>query len=162
MHFATTALGLLASAAAASAASVTFVNTDGLSRSVIFTPSPGSDNIETLAIDNFQNKTVQFPDSWEGNFFAHQKGQDAKPGMLGEVRFGGWNGLTYFDVSAIVNPDDKENIKQMWPANKKSPTSGCHKFPCNDAYYLPDDVQTKVTDEVDLKCSLGTGTSPLI
>lgn len=75
--------------------------------------------------------------------------------MLGEVCFNSWGGISFFDVSAIVNPNDKNNVKQLWPASAATPVSGCTTFPCNDAYYLPDDIQTKGTNEDDLVCTLG-------
>jgi hypothetical protein len=75
--------------------------------------------------------------------------------MLGEVAFNGWNGLTYFDISAIVNPNDHEGVAEMWPAQGLKPTSGCQLFPCPNAYYLWDDVQTKTTPETEIITTLG-------
>ncbi len=56
-------------------------------------------------------------------------------------------GLTYFDVSAIVNPSDLEGVKELYPASEKEAKekvsmSGCSLFPCATVYYHPDDVQT--------------------
>lgn len=157
MHFATAAMALVASAAVSSAASVTFWTLDNTERTIYFTPNPESAQLESIVVNSSENKTVTFPDSWVGNYYAVADGQDNLPGMLGEVQFGGWNGLTYFDVSAIVTPGDHDNVKQMWPASSLTPMSGCEVFPCNNAYYLPDDVQTKTTEEVDLWQSLGSG-----
>jgi hypothetical protein len=81
--------------------------------------------------------------------------------MLGEVSLNSWNGLTYFDVSAIVDPSDHDNVKQMWPVKSQTPMSGCEVFPCNNAYWLPDDVQTKATSETDLMTTLGSGSTGL-
>jgi len=62
-------------------------------------------------------------------------------------------------VSAIVDANDHGNVKQMWPKSSQSPMSGCVVFPCNNAYYLPDDVQTKVTTERHLISTLGSGST---
>lgn len=159
MQFATSVLALVASAAVSSAASVTFWTLDNAERTIYFTPHPGSANLDSVVVSAAENKVVTFPDNWGGNYYAVAAGEANVPGMLGEVLFGGWNGLTYFDVSAIVTPGDHNNVKQMWPAGSKTPMSGCEVFPCNNAYYLPDDVQTKVTHEVDLWQSLGSGTT---
>ncbi|KAK9443699.1 DNase1 protein [Metarhizium brunneum] len=161
MRFATSALALIASAAAASAASVTFWTLDDLVRTIYFTPNPGFPEVAPVTCNNQQKTVVNFPDQWIGNYYAVQKGQKNAPGMLGEVNFGAWGGMTYFDVSAIVDPNDQNNVKQMYPASGKSPMSGCPVFPCNNAYYLPDDVQTKVTHESDLVTTLGAGFTDL-
>ncbi|OAQ57240.1 DNase1 protein [Pochonia chlamydosporia 170] len=161
MHFATSALAFVASGAAASAASVTFWTLDHATRTVYFTPSFGSSKLDSVVVSNAEKKVVHFPDNWTGNFYAVQEGQNNVPGMLGEVNFNAWNGLTYFDVSAIVNPSDHNNVKQMWPASAESPMSGCEVFPCNNAYYLPNDVQTKATKETHIITSLGSGSTGL-
>ncbi|KAF5545208.1 DNase1 [Fusarium phyllophilum] len=160
MKFATTLIGLVASATYAAAASVTFVTLDDKERTIIFTPDPGYEGPESVTVSSAKEVTVDFPDKYIGNFYAVQKGKADTPGMLGEVTFGGWNGKTYFDVSAIVDPNDKDNVKQMWPKSAATPMSGCETFPCDNCYWLPDDVQTKVTDEVDLITTLGDGASP--
>ncbi|KAH7318481.1 DNase1 protein [Stachybotrys elegans] len=159
MKFSTSAMALVASAAASRAASVTFWTLDNVERTLYFTPNPESSAIEPVTVNNQQNSTVQFPDTWVGNWYAVQSGANNVPGMLGEVQFGGWNGLTYFDVSAIVDPNDHDNVKQMWPAVAQTPMSGCEVFPCNNVYWLPDDVQTKTTTETDLWTTLGSGST---
>lgn len=146
----------LAAATLAVANTVTFVSQDSTSRTVIFTPSPPHAAIPELLVQGNGEAEASFPDGWIGNWFAvSEDAADSQPGMLGEVAFQGWGGMTYFDVSAIVGPGDHVGVKEMWPKEAKSPVSGCAVFPCNDAYYLPDDVQTKVTTEVDLVCTLG-------
>jgi hypothetical protein len=161
MQFTQTLMALLASAAVSSAASVTFMTLDSVERTIYFTPNPGSGNMDPVVVGGGETKTIQFDGSWAGNYYAVQAGQPNIPGMLGEVQFNGWNGMTYFDVSAIVTPGDHDNVKQMWPASGNAPMSGCEVFPCDNAYYLPDDVQTKVTTEVDLFQSLGSGSTGL-
>ena len=142
---------------AAYAASMTFWTLDELQRTVHFTANFGYAHPAPVEVNNQQNVTVAFEDGFGGNFYAVQAGQQNIPGMLGEVSFSGWAGLTYFDVSAIVAPNDTNNIKQIWPTKSGWPISGCETFPCNNCYRLPDDNQTKTTLELDLISTLGTG-----
>ncbi|KAM0559788.1 hypothetical protein ACHAPJ_004312 [Fusarium lateritium] len=160
MKFSTAFFGLVASAAYAAAGTVTFVTLDDKERTIVFTPDPGYEGPESVTVSSAKEVTVEFPDEYIGNFYAVQKGAKDTPGMLGEVTFGGYLGKTYFDVSAIVNPNDKDNVKQMWPKSSHSPMSGCEVFPCNNCYWAADDVQTKVTEELHLITTLGSGASP--
>jgi len=154
-----TSLGLfLLGAGAALANTVTFKSLDETSRKIIFTPNAGLAAIASVEVPGGQDVKVDFPQGWIGNWYSVSEGAQDVPGMLGEVAFNGWNGVTFFDVSAIVNPNDHNGVKKMYPANDPTPTSGCDKFPCNNAYYVWDDVQTKATQETDLVCTLGDGT----
>ncbi|KAF6787096.1 DNase1 protein [Colletotrichum musicola] len=152
-----TFLALFGSAALAAATnSITFKSLDDDSRTVYFVPSIGHEEIEKLKLDGHAATKVEFPQGWIGNWFSVTEGAEVKPGMLGEVTFNGWNGMTYFDVSAIVNPGDHAGVKMMYPLESKTPTSGCDNYPCPDkAYYQWDDVQTRVTDETELVCTFG-------
>ncbi|EGX94929.1 hypothetical protein CCM_03201 [Cordyceps militaris CM01] len=162
MHFTQTLFGLAAAAAAAQAANtVTFWTLDDIERTVYFTASPGSPDLAPVVVSNKEKTTVTFPDKYIGNYYAVQKGQENKPGMLGEVAFNGWNGMTYYDVSAIVTPSDHNNVKQMWPVNEAGPMSGCETFPCDNAYWVHDDIQTKVTHSTELMTTLGSGSTGL-
>lgn len=157
MYFATTFLALCASAAVASAGSVTFKTLDHVQRTVYFTANDGGAAPDAVNVTNAEDTTVSFPDGFIGNFYAIEDGKTNTPGMLGEVNFAGWLGLTYFDVSAIVDPSDHNNVKQMYPAKAKWPVSGCEVFPCDNCYILPDDVQTKTTFEDHIITTLGEG-----
>ncbi|UNI18844.1 hypothetical protein JDV02_005088 [Purpureocillium takamizusanense] len=163
MHFAASALALAATAAVANAAGVTFWTLDDKTRTIYFTANEGSGSaaIQPVTVSNAKKTRVEFPDTWVGNYYAVQDGAENKPGMLGEINFGSWGGLTYFDVSAIVDPKDHDNVKQIWPASSQAPMSGCDIFPCNNAYYLPDDIQTKTTKENELISTLGSGSTGL-
>ncbi|KJZ75020.1 hypothetical protein HIM_05506 [Hirsutella minnesotensis 3608] len=161
MQFTSSIMALSAFVAASQAASVTFWTLDNAQRTIYFVPNPGSPDMSPQVVGNHENTTVNFADNWVGNFYAVPDGQDNKPGMLGEVQFSGWLGKTYFDVSAIVDGNDHNNVKQMWPKNGQKPMSGCEVFPCNNCYWLSDDHQTKVTDETDLMTTLGSGTTGL-
>jgi len=161
MHFTASVLALAGSAALSNAASITFWTLDDVQRTIYFTSNENSHIMDPVTVSNAEQTTVQFPDEYVGNFYAVADGQENKPGMLGEVKFSGWGGSTYFDVSAIIDPNDKTNVKQMYPADSQSPMSGCEVFPCNNAYYLPDDIQTKVTEENHLITTLGEGSTGL-
>ena len=148
---------LVALAALAAANSVTFQSQDDTNRRIIFTPSAGLPGIPSAWVGPYQTVRVEFPHGWIGNWYAVSQGRPDIPGMLGEVTFQGWNDITYFDVSAIVNPGDHEGVQELYPAGRNEPVSGCKNWPCNNAYYMPDDIQTKTTYETDLVCTLGRG-----
>lgn len=156
-------LAALAFAAAtlASANTVTFQNQDDTTRTVVITPSDGSEQMDSVEVKGHGEAKVNFPHGWIGNAYAVSEGNNDTPGMLAEVTFQGWNDLTYFDVSAIVDPNDHDGVKMMYPVTEsdkatQSSFSGCKVFPCNTAYYAPDDIQTASTTEVDLIVTLGT------
>ncbi|KAI0380811.1 hypothetical protein F5Y04DRAFT_92274 [Hypomontagnella monticulosa] len=161
MRFFTQIAAFAATAATlVSANSMTFVNQDGTTRHITFTPSAGHAAINAITIKGNGQQKVSFPQGWIGNAYSTNEGAPNVPGMLAEVTFNGWNGLTYFDVSAIVNPNDHNGVKQMYPASQlktkiKSVVSGCLVFPCNTAYYAPNDIQTVTTKETDLIVTLG-------
>lgn len=150
------ALTLAALAAIATANTVDMVSQDNKSRQVHFVPQEGSPEIPSMTLSGGETKTATFPDGWIGNWYCVIDGEeDTGNGMLGEVRWNGDSGLTYFDVSAIVNPDDHHNVKELYPKSSKEPLSGCQTFPCSNAYNEPDDIQTKSTPETELECLIG-------
>lgn len=161
MQFTTSILALLGSAALVSANTVTFWTLDDVKRTIYFTANENAHILEPVTVDGSEKKDVEFPQGFVGNFYAIADGQDNKPGMLGEIMFQGDGGKTYFDVSAIIDANDKNGVKQMYPAESQSPMSGCEVFPCNNAYYLSDDVQTKVTEETHIITTLGEGSTGL-
>lgn len=148
---------LLAAAASAVVAEnkIIFKSIDDLDRTVYFTPNAGLEDIKPVEVPAGAIVNVTIPHRWIGNYYSVTDGKPNKPGMLGEVAFNGWNDLTYFDVSAIVDASDHEGVAEMWPAKDCKPTSGCQLYPCANAYYLWDDVQTKVTHETELVTTLG-------
>ncbi|KAM3459498.1 hypothetical protein NHJ6243_006857 [Beauveria neobassiana] len=163
MHFSKTLIGLAASSAAVSAASVRFWTLDNIERTIYFVPSRGSPEMDPVTVNNNEKTKVKFDDGFTGMFYAVPKGAEKKDGIIGEVRFGGDEGKTFFDVSAIDHPEDHDNIKQMYPVDEdgnaltEGPMSGCVVHPCDNVYKLPDDVQTKVTKSADLMTTLGSG-----
>ncbi|KAK6065709.1 DNase1 protein [Seiridium cupressi] len=156
-----TAMIAAASAVVSATNTVTFVSQDSKDRKIIFTPSIGNSEIASIEVSGGATETVTFPTGWIGNWYAVCDGSSNTNGMLGEVTFQGWNDITYFDVSAIVNANDFDGVHEMWPASQDSEStktlmSGCAVFPCNTAYYLPDDVQTVTTTDTALYCTLGS------
>jgi hypothetical protein len=147
--------GAFALASLAAANTVDMVSQDSVDRTIIFTPQIGSSEIPSVELKGGETKTVSFPQGWIGNWYTVAAGEANVPGMLGEVRWDGFGGNHFFDVSAIVQPDDHHNVKIMYPKNAKTPTSGCQTFPCANAYNLPDDIQTKSTTESELVCLIG-------
>ncbi|KAI5918569.1 DNase1 protein [Camillea tinctor] len=161
MHFLAQLAAFATAATVVSANTMTFVNQDDTPRHIVFTPSEGYQPVNSVDVAGNGQVTVDIPTSWIGNAYSVSQGAQDAPGMLAEVTFQGWNDLTYFDVSAIVNPNDHVGVKQMFPATEmnatpKSSVSGCEVFPCNTAYYQPDDVQTVSTKETDIIITLGT------
>ena len=145
----------------ATAGKVTFWTLDDVRRTIYFTANENRWYVDPVTVDSSEKTTVDFPWGYTGNFYAIPEGKENVPGMLGEIKFNGAEGKTYFDVSAIIDSDDKHNIKQMFPAGSLTPMSGCEVFPCDNAYYLPDDVQTKVTVEDHIITTLGDGSTGL-
>ncbi len=146
---------LMGLASLVAANSIHFVNQDSTERTIYFFANLGLEDIPELVIAGSGTANQTFPDSWIGNFYSVSKGNDNVPGMLGEVRFNGYAGATYFDVSAIVNPSDTEGVKMLFPKNSNTPVSGCQTFPCANAYNKWDDIATLSTDDEELICLLG-------
>ncbi|EKD14747.1 uncharacterized protein L3040_002824 [Drepanopeziza brunnea f. sp. 'multigermtubi'] len=138
-----------------SAGTIHFVNQDDTDRTIYFTPNEGGEEIDELEIAGLETVEQDFPEAWVGNFYSVSEDEDNVPGMLGEVRFDGFAGQTYFDVSAIVNPEDDEGVKMLFPLLSPTPLSGCQTFPCDNAYNKWDDVRTLSTPESALVCLIG-------
>ncbi|KAI0410505.1 hypothetical protein F5X98DRAFT_98002 [Xylaria grammica] len=162
MRFSQQLIALTATAATLASASnsITFVNQDAAQRTIYFTSSVGHQQIDTVVIPGYDEAKVDVPDAWIGNAYSVSEGSPNVVGMLAEFTFQGWNDLTYFDVSAIENPNDRKGVKQLFPTTEKDDeekktVSGCTVFPCATAYYSPDDVQTVTTYETEFICTLG-------
>jgi len=153
--FSTLFLAAFTLATLASANTVTYVNQDSTQRTIIFTPNKGLASIPSLVIPGYGSQVATFPIAWVGNFYSVSKGAPITTGMLGEVSFNGFDNYTYFDVSAIVNPNDNQGVKELFPKNLNSPLSGCQIFPCSNAYNKPNDIATLSTSECDLVCLIG-------
>lgn len=164
MRFTANLAAFVAAAASLAGATntITFRNQDSTPKTVVFTANPGFSSVDTIKVDGDAEKMVTIPQGWQGNYFSIAEGSPNNPGMLGEVAFQGWNDLTYFDVSAIVDATDIDGVKEIFPVSElkakvKTAISGCSNFPCNTAYYHPDDIQTVSTKETNLVTTLGGG-----
>jgi len=155
MQFTTTLFAATALASLVASNAVHFVNQDATERTIIFTAQAPLEAIPTIVIPGHGTGNATFPDAWIGNWYSVSKGAENVPGMLGEVRFGGFMGHTYFDVSAIVAPNDANGVKMITPKNFNEPVSGCQTFPCSNAYNKWDDIATLSTPDVELICLLG-------
>lgn len=153
MQFKNLAIAALASVASA-ANTVTFKSMDGTDRTVVWT---GTAAIKDTLVPAGHNISISVPTGWTGNAYAYTTGGTNKPGMLAEFAFNSWGSSTYFDVSAIVDPEDRSGVYQMYPADTEEPMSGCQTFACGNAYYMPDDVQTKSTTSNHIVVTLGAG-----
>lgn len=149
------AASALASLAAATENVLHFVNQDSTTRTIIFTAQAGLEEIPNIVIPGHGTANQTMPNSWIGNLFAVCEGAPIVPGMLAEFRFNGYADSTYFDVSAIVNPNDTEGVKMILPKNSNTPVSGCQTFPCSNAYNKWDDVATLSTPDTELVVLLG-------
>lgn len=147
---------VLASALVTSATNlVTFVSMDSTDRTIVWT---GNLTIAQTSVPGNQNVTVTLPYGYIGNAYSVSEGGNlSNPGMLAEFAWNAYAGATYFDVSAIVNPDDTQGVYQMYPSDTESPISGCLQFPCDNAYYNSDDIQTKSTASSEIIVTLGAG-----
>jgi hypothetical protein len=148
-------LAATALASMAVANTVHFVNQDSTTRTIYFTGNPGMATYSELTVPGLSTANQTFATGWIGNWYSVSEGAANVPGMLGEVRFDGFAGATYFDVSAIVNPSDNEGVKQIFPKNSNTPVSGCQSYPCTNQYNKADDIATLSTDDSELVCLLG-------
>jgi hypothetical protein len=157
MHFAKTILLAFAALAAAVVAenTATFINQDGNTRHVVFTPSEGSPTLDEITVQGNGQAKQQFPDGWTGNAYAYKDGEPNVPGILAEFRFNGYGKANFFDVSAIVNPEATDGVMMMYPSQSKNPVSGCMTTSCANQYNHPDDIATLSTTESDFTVLLG-------
>lgn len=156
MQFTYTAIVAALISAVAATNNMQFINQDSTARTIYFTSNPGLTIIEPLLIDGSSSANQTFDDGWTGNFYSVSDGAVNKPGMLGEVAWNSWDGITFFDVSAIVDPTDTNGVKQIFPADDIETVSGCESFPCAHVYEQANDIQTKSTSTTSLICLLGT------
>lgn len=127
---------------------------DSTDRTIVWT---GTSEIADTSVPAGETVNVTVPTGWIGNFYAYNTSGTRTTGMLAEFAFDSYAGQTYFDVSAIVNPEDKTGVYQIYPSEDESPISGCQSFACANAYYEANDVQTKASDNANFVVTLGGG-----
>jgi hypothetical protein len=157
MRFSLYTFAAAALATLARAGSITIKNLDETTRSIVFTPSPGSPDIPTCIVPGFDSIVVQIPQSWVGNLYSCNEGAPNTAGILAEFSFNSWAGITFFDASTIVNPTDYNGVKKVFPSAEPENNSGCDTYEttCNNAYNQPDDTQTKSTLLQDFIVTVG-------
>ncbi|AFE04250.1 hypothetical protein COCOR_01726 [Corallococcus coralloides DSM 2259] len=87
------------SSAAKGKNTITLNNDGDKPMTVNFTPNAGEKPVDSVTLKPGESRTVQFPDNWSGNF--RSDSGDGKNATLGEVKFDGGFGNTYYDVSYI-------------------------------------------------------------
>ncbi|MBZ4376443.1 hypothetical protein [Corallococcus sp. AS-1-6] len=86
------------------------LNNDGdKPMTVNFTPNAGEKPVDSVTLKPGESRTVQFPDNWSGNF--RSDSGDGKNATLGEVKFDGGFGNTYYDVSYIEGHNTSMTIQ---------------------------------------------------
>ncbi|MHA7628841.1 hypothetical protein [Corallococcus sp. M7] len=97
-------------ASAAKGKNTITLNNDGdKPMTVNFTPNAGEKAIDSVTLKPGESRTVQFPDNWSGNF--RSDNGDGKNATLGEVKFDGGFGNTYYDVSYIEGHNTSMTIQ---------------------------------------------------
>jgi hypothetical protein len=157
MQFTSNILAATALASIVAANSAMFVNQDGKTRHVVFTPSPGSSSLDSITVSGNSQGVQQFPQGWTGNAYTYNDGETDVAGILAEFCFDA-SGTNFFDVSAIVSPDATDGVMMMYPSGSQTPVSGCLTTSCTNQYNLPDDVATKATPQADFTVLLGQRT----
>lgn len=135
--------------------SATFTNQDDTTRHVVFTPSEGHAELETITVAGNTNATQEFPQGWTGNAYSYNDGAENIPGILAEFSFNGYGAANFFDISAIVAPEATDGLIMMYPTNSKTPTSGCMTIACTNQYNLWDDIATQASSDSDFTIIMG-------
>ncbi|KXX78751.1 hypothetical protein MMYC01_203637 [Madurella mycetomatis] len=116
--------GLTTAATVLAGNTITFVSQNRSPRTVYFTSNPGFANIDDVHVPGGASVAAPIPWGWEGNAYTAIGSRPVVPSMLMEVAYN--------------------------KAHGNGPTSSCGIFPCGNAYYHPDDIQTKSTQQTDL------------
>ncbi|RYZ41921.1 MAG: hypothetical protein EOO71_10090 [Myxococcaceae bacterium] len=116
---------------------MTLVNDGTTPMKVNFTPNAGDKAVDSVTLKPGETKTVQFPDGWSGNF--RSDAGDGKNATLGEVKFDGGHGNTYYDVSYI----EGHNASMTMQPESGGRLSGTMKNLLDSA---PDSVKAKGAD----------------
>jgi hypothetical protein len=186
MHLSSVALAAAAACLRAVAAiEIDFVNQNDYDRVITFVPSPNNHNVPQLTVKKGQTATANIASPWHGNFYGQRQNADGSvlpadlyshsnaipnhamnAGMLGEISMTGTDGQCWYDVSAIINPLDVDNIQRLYPKAGNGPIAGCSipstatKTTCtpdSEIYMVwSDDRCVKTTSEQNaLVCELG-------
>ncbi|CZR56242.1 uncharacterized protein PAC_06130 [Phialocephala subalpina] len=141
-----------------SANTIKFQNLDSQPREICWYPPQGYPAIHSSVIKPFDSITVGLSGRQDDTFISgigyqfhpiNAGGGEAacvQPTIVGEITFQGYQGNTYYDISAVDNCCQNNGIHYFYPHNDASaPHSGCFNFPCGGVYIKPGDPQTKIT-----------------
>lgn len=138
-----------------------FYNTDAQPRQICWSPQAGYKGIKNTYLAPWSHDIRVELDQvgWRGSFKAVNSGGNCDDKhVISEVVLQGWEGVTWFAVSAIDNRLDNSGIRFLWPTRSHEPSSGCWTFPCDNVWnYAPpkDQGKTRVTGETELDCNVG-------
>ncbi|THV54458.1 hypothetical protein BGAL_0026g00290 [Botrytis galanthina] len=136
--------------------SLQFLSQDNTERTIFFTPNSGSAGVPSFFVPGISvdgMAVVQFPQGWSGSFKAVLSGENPdSPKITGEITFQGWQGETYYAVSAVQNCCDNSGIRALAP-KVHGLTSGCiiSPFPCTESYSRLGDIQVKSSADCDFQ-----------
>ncbi|TGO13401.1 hypothetical protein BTUL_0070g00300 [Botrytis tulipae] len=126
--------------------SLQFLSQDNIERTIFFTPNTGSAEVPSFFVP-----AISVDGIWSGSFKAVLSGENPDfPKITGGITFQGWQGETYYAVSAVQNSCDNSGIRALAP-KAHGLTSGCIQapFPCTESYSRPGDIQVKSSPDVD-------------
>jgi hypothetical protein len=79
-------------------------------------------------------------------------------GIMGEIAFQGYQDISYYDVTAVHNPNDFQGVHVLVPRGGNSPKgAGCIVFPCDTTIYQASQVEgrTYLTTSTEFDCYIG-------
>ncbi|AKQ68434.1 hypothetical protein A176_005346 [Myxococcus hansupus] len=99
---------------------ITFKNDGTTPMTIKFTPNAGEKELDSITLEPGKTQTVPFPENWSGNF--RSTSGDGSAATLGEVKFDGGFGKTYYDVSYI----EGHNASMTMQPEEGGRVSGTH------------------------------------
>lgn len=143
-----------------------FQSIDHYGRWVCFVANCEADNtehrgewaVDPVLVPAYAVIRAQIPDTWQGNFHTVADWDNCgnpRANVIGEITFGGMDGKTWFDVSAVNSHDDNSGVHFM-SSRDWSAYSGCWHFPCPDVFNVWNSKdQVKNTFDRELVVQIG-------
>lgn len=116
---------------------ITFTNDGNTPMTIKFTPNAGEKELDSVTLEPGKTQTLQFPENWSGNF--RSTSGDGSAATLGEVKFDGGFGKTYYDVSYI----EGHNASMTMQPEEGGRVSGTHDDLLSSA---PDAIKARNAD----------------
>ncbi|KAF7954639.1 hypothetical protein EAE96_005758 [Botrytis aclada] len=153
------ALAFAFSAVVSGRNTIHFKALDNVPRIISFTSHPECADIEEIHHRGGEDFMIEMPPYWAGTVMARLYG-GVHPinRAIAEFKWQGFEGKTHYDASAVDNHTDNTGVHWVYPAGLghiPEARSGCTVFPCDNAYLLWDDVQTRVTYQTDMVVEIG-------